>query len=104
MSINRHRRSRGRYAKTTHRIRNTVAGIVVSVTALGIIGACGEDATATNDDEHTVTILETGYDGNDEGRKIMTQEDFPCNEDEVLSYDPSFGPDHVGCIHREDLD
>lgn len=31
----------------------------------------------------------------------MTQDTFPCHEDEVLGYDPSFGPDAVGCIHVE---
>lgn len=30
---------------------------------------------------------------------VMRQEDFPCQEDEVLGYHPRFGTDHVGCIH-----
>lgn len=33
----------------------------------------------------------------------MRQDSFPCMEDEVLGYDPKFGPDHVGCIHIEDV-
>lgn len=35
--------------------------------------------------------------GNEPG--VMDQEDFPCHEDEVLTYHPKFGPDRVGCIH-----
>lgn len=31
------------------------------------------------------------------------QSEFPCQEDEVLGFSPSFGPEHVGCIHIEDL-
>lgn len=27
-----------------------------------------------------------------------SQRDFPCQEDEVLGYSPSFGPNRVGCI------
>lgn len=27
-----------------------------------------------------------------------SQSEFPCREDEVLGYGPSFGPDRVGCI------
>lgn len=102
MNINRHRRSRGRYAKPTHRIRNTFVGIVVTFVALGTIGACSEDTPAESDGR-TVTVIEDGYDADDAGRKVMTQEDFPCNEDEVLTYDPSFGLDHVGCINHEDV-
>lgn len=30
---------------------------------------------------------------------VMRQEDFPCQEDEVLGYHPRFGADYVGCIH-----
>lgn len=29
------------------------------------------------------------------------QKNFPCAEDDVLGYDPSFDPDKVGCIHVE---
>ncbi len=32
-----------------------------------------------------------------------SQTEFPCQEDEVLGYSPKFGPDHVGCIHVEEL-
>lgn len=31
------------------------------------------------------------------------QRDFPCQEDEVLGYNPRFGPDKVGCIHIDEL-
>ncbi|AGK86113.1 hypothetical protein SEA_KERBEROS_86 [Mycobacterium phage Kerberos] len=31
------------------------------------------------------------------------QRDFPCQEDEVLGYAPEFGPDHVGCIHIDQI-
>jgi hypothetical protein len=31
------------------------------------------------------------------------QASFPCQEDEVLGYAPTFGPDHVGCIHLDQL-
>lgn len=31
------------------------------------------------------------------------QSTFPCEEDEVLGYHPRFGPDHVGCIHVDEL-
>lgn len=34
---------------------------------------------------------------------VMRQEDFPCQEDEVLGYHPRFGPDHVGCIHVDEF-
>jgi Gene product 79 len=34
---------------------------------------------------------------------VMDQRDFPCQEDEVLGFDPAFGPDRVGCIHIEQL-
>jgi len=33
----------------------------------------------------------------------LSQRSFPCEEDEVLGYAPRFGPDAVGCIHRETL-
>ncbi|UVK60636.1 membrane protein [Mycobacterium phage Peterson] len=33
----------------------------------------------------------------------MGQSSFPCEEDEVLGYDPSFGPDRVGCLHIGDV-
>ena len=32
---------------------------------------------------------------------VWMQESFPCQEDEVLTYHPSFGPDRVGCLHYE---
>lgn len=79
MNINRHRRSAGRYAKRTHKLRNVVIGVVMSVATLGVIGACSD----TPPD--------------------MSQDTFPCNEDEVLGYAPEFGPDNVGCIHIEDV-
>ncbi|QDM56671.1 hypothetical protein SEA_BIG3_91 [Mycobacterium phage Big3] len=31
------------------------------------------------------------------------QASFPCQEDEVLGFDPAFGPDKVGCIHIDSL-
>lgn len=31
----------------------------------------------------------------------MSQASFPCQEDEVLTYAPEFGPDRVGCVHFE---
>ena len=34
---------------------------------------------------------------------VMDQSDFPCTEDEVLGYDPRFGPGMVGCIHIDDV-
>lgn len=34
---------------------------------------------------------------------VMRQEDFPCQEDEVLGYHPRFGTEHVGCIHVNEL-
>lgn len=33
----------------------------------------------------------------------MTQEAFPCEEDEVLGYAPEFGSEHVGCIHIDNI-
>lgn len=33
----------------------------------------------------------------------MSQANFPCMEDEVLSYSPEFGPDRVGCLHIEEI-
>ncbi|ALA48185.1 hypothetical protein AU152_gp72 [Mycobacterium phage Phlei] len=29
----------------------------------------------------------------------FSQADFPCQEDEVLGFHPTFGPNSVGCIH-----
>ena len=29
----------------------------------------------------------------------LSQANFPCQEDEVLTYSEQFGPDNVGCIH-----
>lgn len=34
---------------------------------------------------------------------VMSQEAFPCLEDEVLTYAPQFGPDRVGCINHEEM-
>lgn len=34
---------------------------------------------------------------------VMTQADFPCQEDEVLGYHPRFGTEHVGCIHIDEF-
>lgn len=28
-----------------------------------------------------------------------SQDNFPCQEDEVLGYSPAFGPERVGCLH-----
>lgn len=33
----------------------------------------------------------------------MSQANFPCYEDEVLTYAPEFGPDRVGCLHIEEI-
>jgi len=33
----------------------------------------------------------------------MSQANFPCQEDEVLTYAPQFGPDRVGCLHYEEV-
>jgi len=33
----------------------------------------------------------------------FSQADFPCQEDEVLGFHPTFGPDNVGCIHVDVL-
>jgi len=33
----------------------------------------------------------------------FNQRNFPCNEDEVLGYAPTFGPNRVGCIHIDEL-
>ena len=33
---------------------------------------------------------------------VMSQEAFPCQEDERLGYAPEFGPDSVGCIYIEE--
>ena len=32
---------------------------------------------------------------------VFDQSQFPCAEDEVLTYHPSFGSDRVGCLHYE---
>ncbi|AOT25451.1 hypothetical protein KIP29_gp13 [Mycobacterium phage BabyRay] len=34
---------------------------------------------------------------------LLPQDEFPCQEDEVLGYAPEFGPHHVGCIHIDAL-
>jgi hypothetical protein len=36
-------------------------------------------------------------------RGEFDQANFPCQEDEVLSYSEQFGPDRVGCIHYEEV-
>jgi hypothetical protein len=33
--------------------------------------------------------------------RSIEQKHFPCNEDEVLGFEQRFGPDKVGCIHRD---
>lgn len=33
----------------------------------------------------------------------LSQEAFPCQEDQVLTYSPQFGYDMVGCIHHENI-
>jgi hypothetical protein len=33
----------------------------------------------------------------------LSQQAFPCAEDEVLSYAPQFGTDRVGCLHIEEI-
>lgn len=33
----------------------------------------------------------------------ILQSEFPCQEDEVLAYDPRFGTEHIGCIHIDEL-
>lgn len=38
---------------------------------------------------------------------VGPQDAYPCHEDEVLGFDPRFGPDRVGCMHLDyvlDLD
>lgn len=35
--------------------------------------------------------------------RVVHQDRFPCEEDEVLTYDPRFGAEHVGCVHVEDV-
>lgn len=39
--------------------------------------------------------------GGSPGGSVLSQERFPCQEDEVLGYAPRFGPERVGCIHAE---
>jgi hypothetical protein len=34
---------------------------------------------------------------------VFLQQNFPCQEDEVLGYHPTFGPDRTGCMHIDDL-
>jgi hypothetical protein len=34
---------------------------------------------------------------------VMSQDRFPCQEDEVLAYAPQFGPDRVGCLNIEEI-
>lgn len=34
---------------------------------------------------------------------VMSQDRFPCQEDEALAYAPQFGPDRVGCLHIEEI-
>lgn len=34
---------------------------------------------------------------------VMSQAEFPCQEDEALVYAPQFGPDMVGCINIEEI-
>ena len=34
---------------------------------------------------------------------VMSQDEFPCQEDEVIGYSPEFGPGMVGCIHIDSI-
>jgi hypothetical protein len=57
---------------------------------------------------HVVTaiaaaLLALGVSAMARGEFDMSQEAFPCVEDEVLSYAPQFGPDRVGCLHIEEI-
>lgn len=36
--------------------------------------------------------------------RVVHQDRFPCEEDEVLTYDPRFGAEHVGCVHVEEIE
>ena len=33
----------------------------------------------------------------------FSQASFPCQEDEVLTYAPQFGPERVGCLNIEEV-
>lgn len=88
MNVNRHRRSKGRYAKTTHRIRNTFAGIVATFVTLGIIGACGEDAPAESGYVPCVTEDADGpcyWDASERGNGVGR--DFIVTPDNAVLYD-----------------
>jgi hypothetical protein len=37
------------------------------------------------------------------GEFDMSQANFPCMEDEVLTYSSEFGADRVGCLHIKEV-
>lgn len=85
--------------RTTMAVGVTVIGAVALTVGLALPGTTDDDST-----DRTVHVIENRYDAHDDGRRVMTQDDFPCNEDEVLGYHPSFGSDHVGCMNVEDVE
>lgn len=71
--------------------RVTIAGLIcIAVITLGTV--LGVAATAP--EESQAPAPTKTYDP-------FLPENFPCSEDDVLGYDPSFGPNRVGCIHVE---
>lgn len=72
-------------------------GYVASVTAT-TTNAWNSPNTVTGEaGSHVQRVIELNP------RAAMTQEEFPCEEDEVLAYDPRLGTEYVGCIHIEAL-
>lgn len=67
-------------------------GIMIGMLALGIIVGVWVSASSPE----TVVREKLG--------RVVHQDRFPCEEDEVLTYDPRFGAEHVGCVHVEDVE
>lgn len=66
-------------------------GIMVAMFAVGIMVGVWVSASSPE----TVVREKLG--------RVVHQDRFPCEEDEVLTYDPRFGPEHVGCVHVEEI-
>ena len=97
------------------------AGVgIAAITGIAVaVSDQGPDATAefyggeyAMDEIVTAAEMEASFYGDDnpglnyayaDEIGVMDQSDFPCTEDEVLGYDPRFGPGMVGCINVESL-
>ena len=91
-------------SKTTATRGYTMRNMIIGASAgfvLGWAALIGASVAVSDQGPGTTAEFYGGEYAMDEAG--MTQEAFPCEEDEVLGYAPEFGPEHVGCMHVESL-